>query len=172
MTTSASPLKMLIELYPDRRKFGHLTVFDKNNLRHVHRRCYGKSDNLRATQAGNPTRNPLYRFGDIPTGTYLGIVEHKVMLPRKTYGPYPPIRMLPRSGMALLAAANGRAGLLIHSGDLSDIGILRPTHGCVRVCNETMWQLTGVLKAWSQSMIDIEVLEILIPISSKEGHNL
>jgi hypothetical protein len=100
-------------------------------------RCLGKADNDAADRNQNRSRNPLQRFGDLPTGEYIARIEPKPHIPERTYGKYRPLRLTPQSGDALQAAKNGRTGLLQHGGYLNQRGELRPTNGCSRVDDAT-----------------------------------
>ena len=140
-------MKILISLQKDRNKPGKLTVYDAplgaGRTSPCSCACLGKSDNAAAAAHGNPARNPLLPFGDIPTGTYAGVWSVP-LIPARSYGPNPVLVLNPVSGDALTAKNNGRFGLLIHGGDLNAAGKFRPTHGCVRVGNDDMAWLAGL----------------------------
>lgn len=100
--------------------------------------CYGKSDDYMARVKGNPSRNPLIRFGDTPTGIYTPKVLAKQADTHK-YGPHPPIELKPKSGDCLKAEHDGgRSGIWDHGGALNASGKLRPTYGCIRSHDEDM----------------------------------
>lgn len=103
----------------------------------IEARCLAKSDNAAAAAAGNPSRDPLWRLGDLPAGEYVARLEPRPMLPVETYGPHRPLRLIPQSGPALQARRNGRTGLLLHGGVLNKWKKLRPTLGCCRDDDET-----------------------------------
>lgn len=75
--------------------------------------CLGRADQEAAKKVGNPSRNPLRRNGDTPTGTYRAWIGRVILLSPRSYGPHPVIRLDPISGDALEAKRNGRSGLLI-----------------------------------------------------------
>src|ERR1019366_1865335 len=102
-----------------------------------------------AATHGNPTADPLQLYGDTPTGEYLyiGITEpatsdddiHK-------YGPYGAIKMEPLKGDAATARNNGRTGIMIHGGAVDPAnGLLRRTNGCIRLFNEDIQYLKGLI---------------------------
>lgn len=122
--------------------------------------CYGKSDQAAATRVGNSTRDPLQKNGDTPTGTYKAEVGGK-LVPSRSYGKNPIIRLIPQSGDAVLAARNGRKGLLIHGGESGEAGQLRPTHGCIRVSEETQAALVRCLQEHHDEVHIVEVMEPL-----------
>lgn len=112
---------------------------------------YGRSDNSKAAAHGNPNRDPTQPYGDTPTGTY--------EIPRaiatggatsygsRSYGPNGALVLKPKNGQAATAAANGRVGLLVHSGDPGSGGKLRATHGCLRLSNSDMATLMAAILA-------------------------
>jgi hypothetical protein len=114
------------------------------------------SDNARAAQEGNPTRDPLKPYGDTPTGVW-AVQQGTPQLNVRTYGPYAPLILSPLSGQAVLAYADGkRSGIWVHSGDLSTTGHLRPTYGCIRVHNSSL----GLFRELSQAHGPIARLEL------------
>ena len=109
--------------------------------------CYGKSDNAKAAAQGNPTRNPLKKFGDTPTGTYSLTLAGQPQADTRTFGPHPVIMMEAKSGQCLDAVSKGgRAGIWLHGGHLNGVGKLRPTYGCLRVHNATMVEIIALVK--------------------------
>jgi len=122
--------------------------------------CLGKSDNQAAKQRGNPTRNPLFSYGDTPTGDYRGYVNHlePTQTNDNTYGPNGIISLDPQSGDALKAKKNGRFGLLIHGGRLRDSIHLRPTFGCVRVSDESMRKILQAI--WPKTEVSVTIKEV------------
>jgi len=91
--------------------------------------------------------------GNTPTGTYrvTGLADTSSWN-QSSYGPNGALRLSPLSGNAQAAEQlAGREGLLIHGGTQGDAAYwrgtneLRATHGCVRLRNEDMWRLVGVL---------------------------
>jgi L,D-transpeptidase catalytic domain len=117
----------------------------------------GLADRKSARDNGNPSRNPLLKFGNTPTGQYrseiyssyarrpngMTYADTKTGTGLLTYGTQGIIVLTPTGGQAL-EASKERSGLLIHAGDLRD-GRMRPTHGCIRVSPADMAQLTGLL---------------------------
>jgi len=129
-------MQINILLPKNRKALGHLTVVEGAETL-FECECLGLADQARATAAGNPTRDPIRKNGDTPTGTYQATVAAAPSLPLRSYGPFPLIHLTPVSDQALEAARNGRSGLAIHSGDLNSALTwwhgLRPTEGCVRI---------------------------------------
>jgi hypothetical protein len=121
--------------------------------------CLGRADALNAAQAGNPTRDPLRRNGDTPTGQYTGRIERHAMEPERNYGKCPPIRLIPTGGDALIAHNNGRRGLLIHGGHLWPNGIMRPANGCVRVEDKYQNAILSHLRRAAVTEFPIQITE-------------
>ena len=103
--------------------------------------CLGKADNAKAAAHHNPSRDPLKKYGDTPTGIYtcsVGIAQANT----RTFGPHPFIALAAKAGQCVRAVIEwGRTGFGLHGGDLNQIGKLRPTWGCLRVHNETMAEI-------------------------------
>jgi hypothetical protein len=97
--------------------------------------CCCKADNAQAKKKGNPTRDPLHRWGDFPTGQYRMRVLG-VRAPVRTYGQTPVIELIPVRGPCKTAELNGRTGLWMHEGALNSKGLPRPTFGCIRTRKE------------------------------------
>jgi len=95
--------------------------------------CYGKADNARAAEAGNPGRDPTRPYGDTPAGVFARTRVERFATPHPRLGrawiPLAPVAGQP--GQAAAALANGREGLGIHAG--RGDGELMPTYGCVRL---------------------------------------
>lgn len=128
--------------------------------------CYGKSDNAAAAAHGNPERNPLMPFGDIPTGRYTG-QETIAGTPARTYGPHRRILLIGIEGDAKIAFSTtgkdgvkkpARWGIMIHGGEPAKTGGFRPTHGCLRVSDETMKILVDAIA--DDGTIDVEIINI------------
>lgn len=106
--------------------------------------AYGRADTEQATRHGNPGRSPLLPYGDTPTGTFA--IPRAVATGAGTryaehsYGPNGALVLRPTGGAALTAAVK-RIGLLIHGGDPGKGGVLRATHGCVRLSDADMLRL-------------------------------
>jgi hypothetical protein len=123
--------------------------------------CLGKADNIAAVNAGNPTRNPLLRFGDTPTGLWR-CRKHGPVQPAATYGVYPVIVMTPVSGDALLShrGPQPRSGIWLHGGAPgrnSATAFLRPTFGCLRVADDDMGQIWTLAATFGEP----ETLEVV-----------
>ena len=107
----------------------------------------GKADNAGAAAHGNPTRDPLRPYGDLPTGTYavIGVspVDRGDAEEVDRFGPWGKMVLDPEGGPALEAKRNGRYGLLIHGGRLSPAQRLRPTYGCLRVTDPAIEQIVA-----------------------------
>ncbi len=105
-------------------------------------RCLGRSDSSAAKSVGNPNRDPLKRFGDLPTGTYRAtLIPPAPAEAARAYGPGVRWVLDGIAGDALQAKKNGRYGILIHGGSVGapmPPNALRPTHGCLRVDNKTI----------------------------------
>lgn len=147
-------MTIFVELPQNRKKLGTIWCGE------LEAPCYGKADQAAATRVGNSQRNQLLRNGDTPTGKYVAEVG-KTKIPSRTYGKHPIIRLIPKEGNALLAARNGRAGLLIHGGEPSSSGGLRPTYGCLRVSEETQAALVACLQEHPDEVHIVEVVEVL-----------
>jgi hypothetical protein len=120
---------------------GELVALDDDG--NVIHRCpvFGKADNAKAAEMGNPTRNPLLPFGDTPTGVYR-LTKAGPWSPASTYGIHPVIVMNPISGDALKASK--RSGIWLHGGApgrAAAWAYLRPTLGCLRVADDDMRQI-------------------------------
>lgn len=128
-----------VELYRDRSRVGNLRLDDGERFR-----CLGKSDDSAAKANGNPSRDPLKPFGDLPVGDYLAcrsVPKNATPEDVRSYGEGPVWVLNPKSGQALDSMLNGRHGILIHAGDTGaplPAGSLRPTHGCLRVDGNTI----------------------------------
>lgn len=129
-------IEVIVKPWPNRSGPGVFRQLDPDRGVILEARCLAKADNGAAAKAGNPSRNPLFRMGDLPAGEYLARIE-KPQLPERTYGKHRVLRLIPVSGPCVLAFENGRAGILQHSGVLNAQGKLRPTNGCNRVDDET-----------------------------------
>jgi hypothetical protein len=126
-------------------------------------RCLAKSDNMAALKAQNPSRDPLMKHGDTPTGEYVGRLagcwgEGAALM--RSYGENQVIRLEPISGDAVLARDRGRRGLAIHGGDLGSAMMLRPTLGCIRVDNDSQRRLVHALIEAGVASIPVWVMEV------------
>jgi len=136
-------MKALVQLKPDRSLEGTITFFEipkSTNTKQV--RCLAKSDNTKAKNSGNESRDPLKPFGDLPTGTYKAVITTAES--NDKYGPHKRWVLNALTGDAWTAVHdNGRYSLMIHGGKLRN-GKLRPTYGCLRLDDETMEWLAGL----------------------------
>lgn len=136
-----------VTLPKDRLKLGKIRLLDGVAILHEGQ-ALGLADRGAAIAAGNPTRSPLKRNGDTPTGEYSGIwLSNNLGGPDgaellRKYGAYPILLLSPTAGQALLTRGV-RSGLAIHSGALNPNPAyakwaqMRPTNGCIRVQAET-----------------------------------
>jgi len=144
-----------VQLPTDRTKLGTVRLIgDDGTVIAGPFNAYGKADGGTAAANGNASRNPLFPFGDTPTGGYAvpGLEATGDGTGRSThsYGPNGAIRLNPTSGDALTAAGLGRQYLLIHGGDLNANNRLRPTNGCIRLSNDDMAALLNAIAVESQ----------------------
>jgi hypothetical protein len=114
-----------------------------------------------ASLRGNPTRNPLHRFGDTPTGTWR-VRETlpsgpETNFPAPEFGPYGVVILEGTGGDAALADANGRFRILIQGGDPSADGRLRATAGGLRLSNDAQSQLIRAIKDRSGLRCDVVI---------------
>ena len=147
-------MKLVATLPRNRNIPGELVVMDDDG--NVLHRCpvLGKADNARAAREGNPTRDPLRRFGDTPTGVYR-LSKAGPWAPASTYGVYPVLVMTPVSGDALRShqGAHPRRGLAIHEGAPGQnpaTAFLRPTFGCLRVSRDDMGQIWTLARTFGE----------------------
>lgn len=139
----------------NRRQAGTLELLDQSG-QVLHRcPCLGLADQLAAAGAGNPQRDPTRQYGDTPAGRYR-VTLGRVLEPARSYGPGRVLVLDPLDGQARQAAANGRSGLLIHGGDPSPAGGLRPTHGCLRVSNHDQARLAELLEGAGAITLELE----------------
>ena len=149
-------MKLVATLPRNRNIPGELVAFDDDG--NVLHRCpvLGKADNLRAAREGNPTRDPLRRFGDTPTGLWR-CGKRGPVPPASTYGVHPVVTMTPISGDALRAST--RSGIWLHGGGPgrnSATAFLRPTFGCLRVADDDMGQIWTLARTFGEP----ETLEV------------
>jgi hypothetical protein len=152
-------IEVTLPKWPKRETPGTIRLICPDRGVVVEARCLGKADNEAAKSNGNPSRNPIHRFGDLPAGEYIAWIEHKPHIPERTYGKYRPLRLIPKSGDALLAAKNGRTGLLQHGGYLNQRGELRPTNGCNRVDDATQEAVLSEMEKAGLNQIPYSVKE-------------
>lgn len=123
----------------------------------------GHADNDLATANGNPRQDPLFRFGDTPTGSYR-VVD---ILPARVdsqgialFGLNAVLRLRPVSGQAGAADANGRTALLIHGGADLRTG----TDGSLRLRDDHMADLLALMPP------DPSTLRPPVSVSIRERH--
>lgn len=166
-------LTIRVRLNPDRTQGGEIALLDANNkVLWGPRPALGKAAMDTAKDKGNKGANPLYPFGDTPTGTYaVKMIRGTKDLDLKAYGPSGAIVLDPIGGEALLAEANGRTGLWIHGGDSGTGGGLRRTNGCVRVSNQDMGSLVAAIVAHSVKAADsaAEILTVAVAHFPDDG---
>jgi hypothetical protein len=153
-------VRLLVEFGPDRDCCGVLTLFDEIGTRI----CgpfpvAGRSSDAVAVAGKNPTRNPLLRYGDTPTGGYmlrrlLKSGRH-TPFPTNEFGPYGIAVIEGIAGDAACAEANGRFHFLITGGRLSRRGQLRSTSGGLRLKNEHVRILLSNLRQGAEIACDI-----------------
>jgi hypothetical protein len=141
-----------VSLNKNRNLPGTLFLYGEYALVCYQFECFGKADSALAASAGNPEQNFLLRNGDACPGQYTAQLIIPNSLQRfdavylRSYGPYGIINLTPRLGLCMTAKANGRTELACHGGDLAANGInMRPTEGCIRVHNDTMHIIAGVI---------------------------
>ena len=139
-------IKVNIKLPKDRTQIGVLTCDD------LRMDCYAKSDNGMAGKKDNPRRNPLFPWGDAPTGVFkrTSVIWFDTKTP--VGEAWIPIEGV--SGDALTAKQNGRYGLGIHAGRGS--GRLMPTYGCLRLRAKDFYNLAFYV---ANEKIEIEITE-------------
>jgi hypothetical protein len=147
--------RVVVEVPSDRTKIGTIRLLADNGILIVGPfSVFAKADNRTASRNGNPSRNPLFPFGDTPTGRYrvpgLEATGPNTSRNAHSYGPHGAIRLDPTEGDAAVAKGLGREYLLIHGGDPNTAGLLRPTNGCIRLSNDDMRTLVAAIVAESQ----------------------
>ncbi len=169
-------MRLDVQLHPERTKEGVATII-AGGYQPASFRCYGKSDNAAAIEHGNPRRDPLLPFGDIPTGEF-DAVQTVAALPAtsdnlRSYGPGVRFVLNGIAGAAATAVRNGRFGILIHggatgSGSPVPLNSLRPTHGCLRVDDSSILTIAGRLAAGRTIRFPVTVREVETFESAKD----
>jgi predicted chitinase len=124
----------------DRKKEGLLVFFDDSGILF---KCYAL-----ALGTGGEDRYTNGGFGNVPNGLWNAGLELKTANVGVSFGNHGVIRLSPKAGDALKASS--RSGILIHCGHtigdgrtgLTDNGALMVTHGCIRVYNADMPEIT------------------------------
>jgi len=158
-------MKLTVFLHKDRTNPGVIILTDGANIA-WRAPCYGKSDNTRAKEAGNPERNPLRPFGDIPAGEWKGRIV-PASGPGRVYGPHKRILLTAVSGDALIAMSpknkdgdGDRYNILIHGGALNAAGWFRPTYGCLRLTDDDEKELISWLETAGIGELPIQIIEL------------
>lgn len=147
------PHMLQARLPSDRGKGGELRLVDAATGETVlgPLPCLGLASKSLANEKGNPRLDPTKGFGNTPTGSFdvLGTLpaseEPKL---RDSFGPIPRLRIVGRSGDALVREAWAKDTLRIHGGRKADQKnrYLRPTAGCIRVFNADMQSLLDYIQ--------------------------
>jgi predicted chitinase len=124
----------------NRKKEGLLVFFDDSGILF---KCYAL-----ALGTGGEDRYTNGGYGNVPNGLWNAGLELKTANVGVSFGNHGVIRLSPKAGDALNASS--RSGILIHCGHtmgdgkkgLTDNGALMVTHGCIRVYNADMPQIT------------------------------
>jgi hypothetical protein len=114
------------------------------------------TDRLAAAN-GNPGRNPLFRYGDTPSGTYRLLSRQPTGgrhgFAADEYGAAGIILLRPVAGDAALAEANGRYIGAIIGGEPAASGRLRSTAGAFRLANADLRALIKALGKTPEGVI-------------------
>lgn len=140
-------IKLTVLLSEDRDESGILMVSDLQNGR-----VLAVYEALGRGSRGEGDTQFL-RNGNTPTGTYsVDRIEPTGGWNQSSYGPNGALSLTPTGGNAALA---GRKGILVHGGAsvaagsrasaFRKVGDLKPTHGCIRLRNGDMKDLTDLL---------------------------
>lgn len=172
-------LKILARFYSDRWQYGDIQIVREGEPVPVWGpfTADGKSDNDAAAAHDNPTRDPAKAFGDTPCGEFTGTLIYVNDTPphRRSYGqpnhtgqiPVIALEPLPGDTQAWKRQETEEEdcghyvdmGLRIHAGDLNGLNHLRPTHGCVRVFQNHMTEILGVLLAGEDRQWPVSIQE-------------
>lgn len=158
--------RLVIEFSSNRDRCGRLTLFDGNGSKV----CgpfpvAGRASGHLAAANGNPSRDPLFRYGDTPSGGYavrrLEKSGQGTPFPPAQFGPHGVVVLEGILGEAACAEANGRFHILICGGRLSAKGLLRSTAGGLRLNNEDHRVLVAALRKRQNVHCDIVERESL-----------
>jgi len=135
--------RIIIELAADRTLLGTLRLMDDGGRIFAGPfKALGRSDRKTAAAKRNPTADRLKPYGDTPCGVFdlIDIVHtaEDTKIDFSKYGKHGAIRLRPVDGAAARAEQFGRTGLMIHGGEASPSGALRPTNGCIRLSDDDM----------------------------------
>jgi hypothetical protein len=145
-----APRRLRIELPANRDYTGTISLLaeDGNCIAGPFAVCARSGDRL-ADEHGNPSRTTTLPYGDTP----LGIYRVAAFTPtgtgtkyrRDLFGAHGAFILHAVSGDAALAEANGRFEILIHGGPLSPDGRLRATSGGMRIADDELCMLAGII---------------------------
>ncbi len=154
-------MRIAVLLPKDRTRPGTLRLLDDAGTPMLAMPCLGKSDNAKALENDNPTRDPTKPWGDTPAGTYRPAKVRRFTPEHATLGPYA-IPLIGIGGQALEAVKGGRTELYIHATRTNDGGRgedrLIPTYGCLRIEDDDMRALVEVL---GETMAEIEIAQMM-----------
>lgn len=147
----------------NRKKEGLLVFFDETKILH---KCY-----VLGLGTGGEDRYTNGGYGNVPNGLWNTKLELDTPNTGVSFGNHGVIRLSPEAGDAL--KANSRSGILLHCGHtigdgkkgLTDNGPLMVTHGCLRVYNADMPQIT---KIYSELIAKGKKIQIYIEEVSPE----
>ncbi len=149
--------RIIVELPLDRGFCGRLIAFDDlGKLLCGPFPVAARAGDARAQAEGNPSRNPMLRYGDTPTGNYrvTRIVRHEADA-HERFGPNGVLVLEATGGDAALAEANGRYRLFIQGGSLAANGALRSTSGSLRLRNEDLATLARLVGEEKNVRVDV-----------------
>ena len=155
-------IRVRVELHVDRDNCGKLSVTDARG-----RTVLGpfpvaaRASDALARSNGNLKRECRLRYGDTPTGGY--VVREILKSGAGTrfsaakFGPHSVVVLEGVSADAAIAEANGRFHFLIQGGKPAKGGQLRSTAGALRLANDDLRRLVGLLR--KQSRVECEISE-------------
>ena len=160
-----------IQLGQSRDTAATLTAFDTSgNPMFSSGSVVTRSGSMLAQRNGNPGRDPLLRYGDTPTGSYVVdevIPAHGDVTGVAMFGPHRSLRLRPVSGDAALADANGRTALLIHGGPVG-----KSTDGSIRVPDVCMLKILARIPSGPDAApapVQVEVLAAVAAAADAGG---
>ena len=153
-------VRILIELGPDRDRLGALSALDVSGKTVLGPfPVAARASDALANRQGNPRRDPLFPYGDTPTGSYvirqLMRSGNRTAFPVAQFGPYGVIVLEGISGDAALAEANGRFHVLIEGGKPANADTLAATAGALRLRNEHQRALMALLRKAACTTVDV-----------------
>lgn len=169
--------KIVIELPENRSGVGTLCLHDAQGVKITgpFKAC-GRADRKTATSEGNPSGDRLRPYGDTPLGSFAIIDFVKTgdgsQLDVANFGPHGAIRLRPVDGEAVRPEGVRRTGFMVHGGDLTTKGRLRPTTGCIRLSNVDMKALMEAIALLSISdgpPTSCVVVQSLNPVTERVG---